>query len=125
MAKMLQLTPDMRNLGRLVLSLSLLSLSTPAVAGDGKKVFTEHECGDCHGVKAAGIAEPKAAKEDKGPDLSGIVAKRGAEWIGRYLKKKEKIDGVKHKKKFRGSKDELKALVDWLSSLKSTSASSK
>lgn len=80
---------------------------------DGEKVFTEN-CAECHGVKAAGIMAKTKDAEMKGPDLTGIGEKYQTKWMVRYVKLETKNDGKSHKKKFKGSDEELQVLVDWL-----------
>jgi mono/diheme cytochrome c family protein len=78
-------------------------------AADGKVVFVEQKCTKCH--SAPGIAGGKA-------DLAGVGKKRTAEWMTKWLKKEEQIDGKKHKKAFTGTPAQLEAVVKWLSSLR-------
>ena len=51
-------------------------------------------------------------------DLSKVGSERDAEWIGQFLRKQVKLDGKKHKQKYRGSDEDLATLGLWLSSLK-------
>ena len=95
-------------------------MAAPAKGAPGKQVFVEHKCNECHTVKVEGVERSK--KKKKGidpPDLSDVGKSRKRDWMQRFLQKKEKIDGKKHKKKFRGDAAEEKALLDWLTSLKS------
>lgn len=112
---------------------------TPA----GQKLFLKNHCTSCHSIKAVKIekkAEPAveeevketAAKETAAketevketgtkkepPDLSGVGLKHKSDWIQGWLLKKELIDGKPHKKKFRGTPDELKTLATWLETLR-------
>ena len=102
----------------------------------GQKLFLNNHCTSCHSIKAVKIekktepaeeAEVKEIKETEvkvsspkkqPPDLSGVGLKHKSEWIERWLLKKELIDGKPHKKKFRGTNDELKTLATWLATLK-------
>ena len=88
------------------------TLATSAAA-DGKEVFVAAKCSMCHAVSSAGI-EAKMKGSSAGPDLKGISAERSAEWIAAYLKKEEKIDGKDHKAAFKGTDEEMKAVIDWL-----------
>ena len=86
--------------------------ATPTVE-DGKKTYVNH-CGECHGVKVAEIKPTTKNAKDKGSDLTGIGEKFQAEWIKKYVKEEEHLGGKSHKKKFKGSDEELQVLVDWL-----------
>ena len=125
----------------LVLSAFCVLLAAPALAGEvkkdearkpaipaGQKVFTEAKCQMCHTVFAAGIGEPPAedaeeTEEASGPpDLSQVGAGTTAEWLSLFLQKKETLNDKKHMKKFKGSDEDLAALVDWLLTLKPAEA---
>lgn len=92
--------------------------AAPKGADAGKAVFLEYKCNKCHTVASAGIKVLKAKKGREPADLSSVGAKHSRKWIGKYIKKEEKMDGRKHKKKFAGEPAEETALLDWLSSLK-------
>lgn len=101
--------------------LALLAVvTTPqyAAAADGKAVFTAQKCNMCHAVKSAGIEATVKSEKMKGPDMDGIGAKHDAAWLEQYLKQETDINGKKHAKKWGGSADDLKALVDWLAAMK-------
>jgi mono/diheme cytochrome c family protein len=88
----------------------------------GKKLFTDYRCNSCHTVEVAGIAKKKAQNEEstgdrKPPDLSGVGRERTADWIVKYLGKKETIKGQRHPKKFRGGDADAKAMAAWLETL--------
>ncbi len=98
-----------------------------ASAGDvpaGQKIFTENKCTQCHSIDSLKIAKVKSAddeevKDENGkklepPDLSGIGKDHDAAWFTKWLKKEQEVDGHKHKKKFKGSEDELKTLTEWI-----------
>ncbi len=93
--------------------------ATPA----GQKVFTEAKCQMCHTVLSAGIGEAPAEdaeeEEEAGPpDLSAAGTGRTAEWLSLFMQKKEALNDKKHMQKFKGSDEDLTALVDWLATLK-------
>lgn len=95
----------------------------PASAADGKQLVSDKKCTTCHSVKAAGIEK---TKKKKGPDLSGVGKKYDAEHIAKYLKKEvehksvyKEGKNVKHKKKFKGNDEELKAVAAFLAQQKS------
>lgn len=88
------------------------TLATGAAA-DGKEAFLDAKCSMCHAVSSADI-EAKMKGSSAGRDLKGISSERSAEWMMKYLKKEETIDGKAHKAAFKGSDKEMKAIVDWL-----------
>ncbi len=45
--------------------------------------------------------------------------KYDAEFIAKYITKKEKIEDKEHKVAMKGSDEEIKAVAEWLASLKS------
>ena len=97
-------------------------------APDGKDLFLAAKCNSCHSVTAAGIEKKKptaeeaaaAAKEKpdpnakKPPDLSSVGLDKKADWISKFITKKETLDGEKHKKLYKGTDEELKTLSTWL-----------
>ncbi len=103
-----------------------------ASAGDavapGQKIFTDNKCTQCHAIDALKIAKVKSDEEEKDddeggkkvepPDLGDAGKDHDAAFITKWLMKEEKIDGKKHKKKFKGSEEDLKVLADWLATLK-------
>lgn len=87
--------------------------------GNGQQIFLQHKCNLCHTIKALGIQSAYKGPEDKRPpDLSDVGTKHNADWIAGFVTKKEELDGKKHKKRFEGSDDDLKALAGWLASQK-------
>jgi len=102
---------------RLSLSVALCVLVALAVAplfageeSPGKQVYLDQKCDMCHAVSTAGIE----GKTDKGGDLVGLADQYDAEWLTQYLKKEADKDGKQHVKGFKGTDEDLKALVDWL-----------
>lgn len=93
-----------------------MSAAQAAAEPDGKAVFLEKKCSTCHSVVSAGI-KPSGSKI-KLIDLSDVASKRTAAWLTAYLEKTEKLEGKAHPPKFRGTPEELKAMVAWLMSLK-------
>ncbi len=97
----------------------VLALSLPGFAQTsdaGKKVFTDNKCNMCHSVESQGVTKTMASS--KAPDLSNAGATHDAAWFTKYLKKETDLDGKKHVKPFTGKDEDLKALVDWLATLK-------
>lgn len=90
-------------------------------AGAGQEVFLAQKCNLCHSIEALGI-EKRSKSENaatQGPDLSTVGDRHAPEWIASYLKKEETLNDEEHKKRFRGTDEELQALVDWLGGMKS------
>ncbi len=89
---------------------------------DGKKIFLDNKCNACHSITALSITVKKSDDEEKSekepPDLSGVGIERNADWITKYLMKKESIKGEKHLKKFKGSEGDLAVLAQLLETLK-------
>lgn len=99
---------------------------------EGEIIFTKNKCNECHTVTTVGIGksdEISADEEDETdsegekaiepPDLSNYGnSGMTAEWTNLFLRKKENIDGRKHKKRFKGKKEEREILVNWLLTLK-------
>lgn len=79
----------------------------------GKDLFQSAKCGMCHGVESE-----KLTTKGKAPDLSNIGSERKAEWLGKYLKKEEKLNDKAHALAFKGTDEELKTLSTWLATLK-------
>jgi len=82
----------------------------------GKKVFIDSKCQTCHSIETEGITA-KTKKKDI-PDLSGVGSKYQANFLEKFLVKKEKIEGASHPQAFKGSDENLEYLVEWLNSLK-------
>ena len=116
----------------LTLLFALFNFS-PAFAGEkGREIFIEYGCNKCHSIKALGMTiveseeEPDEDEDDddygeeerEPPDLSDVGLKRDGKFIAKYMRKKVAIEGRKHKKRFKGTKAELKIIRDWLLTLK-------
>ena len=93
-------------------ALTVEPIATPALE-DGKEAYVKH-CGECHGVKVARISPTTKNADDRGSDLTGIGEKYQSDWLKKYVMEEEELDGKSHKKKFKGSDEELQVLVDWL-----------
>ena len=86
-------------------------------ASDGKTLFTDtHKCNMCHGVPAVEIVAKTKNEKMKGGDLGGKIETELAE-LAAYLRKETEMDGKTHKKPFKGTDEELQAIVDWLATL--------
>ena len=83
---------------------------------DGKTIFTEGKCMNCHSVTAAAIEKTNA--KSKAPDLSTTGDKNAADVLAKYLVKEVKLNEKNHAIKFGGSADDLATLTAWLATLK-------
>ncbi len=84
-------------------------------------MFLKYDCQTCHDVASQQIVLVGELEEEDGTpsDLSTVGDEiTDADWMEKWLKKRVKKDGTKHKKRFRGSKSELKVLIDWMLTLK-------
>ena len=79
---------------------------------DGKQIFLAQKCNLCHTVSSASIQ--MTMKSSKAPDLAGMAAKKDAQALNTYLRKKSDLNGKKHPKEFTGSDEEIGALIAWL-----------
>lgn len=86
---------------------------------DGKEIFLATKCDLCHSVSAAGIQAKAKSEKMQGKDLTDVGTRHEREWIGKFVRGEETLDGAKHKRPFKGSDEELKALLDWLMAQKS------
>lgn len=81
------------------------------------KLFNEtHKCNMCHAVPAAEIEAKTKSEKMKGPELGGAT-KVDLETLAAYMRKEGELDGKTHKKEFKGTDEELQAIIDWLGSL--------
>lgn len=87
----------------------------------GKNLFLAQKCDMCHGVSGAGIAATTKSEKLKGPDLSAFVPKDPAAFEA-FLRLQGELAGKKHKKEFKGSEAELKAILDWLKEQKAAAS---
>ena len=85
-----------------------------AEAYDPGKEAYEKNCGECHGVEVADITPTTKVDADRGPDLTGLSERYESDWLSKYVMQEAEIEGKSHKKKFKGSDEELQVLVDWL-----------
>ena len=82
---------------------------------NGKTIFVEKKCNSCHSVEVASIE----GKKKDSVDLSKVGDKYNTELLAKFLTKKEKIDDQEHKTVIKGTDEEITAVTEWLSSLKS------
>lgn len=97
----------------LLLTLAALG-AAPTQALDGKEVFLAQKCNTCHAVSTSGIEATTKSEKMKGPDLVGVMQAHDPAWITEFLHKKVDKDGKKHAKEYKGTDEELAAILDWL-----------
>jgi hypothetical protein len=85
----------------------------------GKILFKENKCVGCHAIEMQGFVKKG---KSSAPDLSSVGNILKPDFMMKYLMKEEKLNDLKHAISFKGSKEELKTLVDWLSTLKKEEA---
>jgi len=92
-----------------------LAAADGGAAGDGKAIFLAEKCNTCHGVAAAGIEAKVKSEKMRGPDLDeSVIGEVDRAELVAFVKGEGEIDGKKHKKPFKGSDEELAAMLDWL-----------
>ncbi len=105
------------SLGVLLVSLPIalaFAEETEAVEGaEMPEVFGEYKCSMCHSVAGAGVVATTKLEKMKGPDLGGYTTEdRGA--LFEFLTRAVEVDGDKHNKEFKGTREELDEILDWL-----------
>jgi hypothetical protein len=86
---------------------------------DGKTIYIDAKCGNCHAITVEKIIPPKKpAGKVPPPDLSDIGLKLKADFMVKYLKKEEALNDKKHLIAFKGEDADLQILATWLESLK-------
>lgn len=84
---------------------------------DGQAILEAQKCDLCHAVSTVGIEAKTKSEAMKGPDLVDI--EREPAWLVQYLKKETELDGQAHKKEYKGTDEDLNALIDWMLDQKS------
>jgi cytochrome c551/c552 len=103
---------------RIALPLVLaVGTATSVLAADGKAIFLEKKCNLCHSIDSQSIK--KTSEKMKGPDLSNAAGMvESADWLKSFLTKKVQHEGKDHLREFKGTDEELNAVVDWIMTLK-------
>ena len=116
-----------RGLLCILLALTLvgpLAGSTVAEAeesSDGLTLFIAQKCNMCHSVPEVDVAALVKSKKMRGPDMP--AESHEPDWIVRYLKREVQLNDKDHKKEFKGTEEELKAIVAWIGELKGLESS--
>ncbi|MEP7010390.1 MAG: c-type cytochrome [Acidobacteriota bacterium] len=103
-----------RLLAAFTVGLALTFVSAAGAALDGKAIFLAQKCNLCHSISAAGITQ--TSDKMKAPDLTGKVKAADAPKLIKFLRKLEPggEKGKKHTKEFKGTDEEIQAVLDWL-----------
>lgn len=103
-----------------IAALATVAVTASAVEGAepaGHQAFLDQRCNMCHAVSTAGIEAKTSSEKMKGPDLVDLAKHEtlgDKATLAKYIKQEAKVDGEEHKKGFKGTDEELQALVDWL-----------
>ena len=106
--------------GFAVLGLAALALVAVSAAAEeeamapGHEAFASLKCNMCHAVSSAGIEAKTKSEKMFGGDLVNLAGEWDAEKMRAYINREIEVDGKEHKKEFKGSDEELQAIVDWL-----------
>ncbi len=90
------------------------AVGAAAATPDGKVVFLAQKCDMCHAVSSAGIEATTKSEKMKGPDLAGACQALDPVWLADFIQKKVDKNGKKHAKEFKGTDEDLAALIAWL-----------
>ncbi len=84
----------------------------------GHTLFLGKKCNLCHSVDSLGI--PKKSEKMEGADLSDAGNQvADAAWVRGWMQQTVLREGdVKHKKKWKGTDEELSTIADWVMTLK-------
>jgi mono/diheme cytochrome c family protein len=103
-------------------ALAAVFLTAAAKADDaGQKAFDANKCSNCHSIEKLKMARKIQSEKTAGPDLSTIGDKHDAAWITKWCMREVEKDGKQHKSEYKGTKEDLQAIANWLATLKSGS----
>jgi hypothetical protein len=102
-----------------LLPVSAVSLPTEETEDPpGKVAFVAQACNLCHEVSGEGIERKSKSDKLEGRDMTGIGTEFDREFAKAYILREAAMeDGSKHKKPFKGTDEELEAILDWLATL--------
>jgi mono/diheme cytochrome c family protein len=83
-----------------------------------KKAFDANKCSNCHSIEKLGMARKIQSEKTAGPDLSKVGASHDAAWIVKWCMREVEKDGKTHKSEYKGTKEDLQAIADWLATFK-------
>jgi len=81
----------------------------------GEKTFAGKKCVLCHAINGKGGTVGPLAR---GPDLSTAGAQRDAQWLKAFMKDPKAVNSKAKMMAFKGTEEELEALVAYMGSLK-------
>ncbi len=93
----------------------VVSGETAAADTAGSDIFLAAKCNLCHGVVSANIVAKTKSEKMLGPDLGGVAERHDAEWISQFVRRQVQKDEKDHKKEYKGTEEDLTALIQWLS----------
>lgn len=104
--------------GTLALAPFMVSGDAVAEGTAGQDLFLAQKCNMCHAVSTVGIEAKMKSPAMMGPDLKGVGQRLDAETVAKYMRKETQIEGKDHKKEWKGTPEELEALIAWLNEQK-------
>ena len=92
-----------------------LAQADSALIAKGETTFADKRCVPCHAIKGKGGTVGPLAR---GPDLSTVGAQRDAQWLEAFMKDPKAVNPKAKMMAFKGTEEELEALMAYLGSLK-------
>ena len=83
-----------------------------------KSAFDANKCSNCHSIEKLGMTRKIQSEKTAGPDLSKVGTKHDAAWIVKWCLREVEKDGKPHKSEYKGTKEDLQAIADWLATFK-------
>jgi mono/diheme cytochrome c family protein len=116
----------------LVIGVAFSQEAAKPAAKDGKALFLENKCNNCHSIDAQKVAKKASAEEGeasesskKAPDLSSVGLDLKADFMDKFLNKTADIKGEKHPKKWKGTPEDLSTITKWLETQKAPKKAAK
>lgn len=115
----------------LVLMVSIVLAAGKEPGGDAvadteaKALFVDNKCNSCHSISKAGVERKGGTQSSKIPDLSTVGSKHDADWMAKYLKKEEAMNGKKHTVPFKGTDEQLTTMTVWLATLQADTSANQ
>jgi len=114
-----------RVLNRLASAIALgafVGVGVPVVAraqDAGQKAFEAAKCNNCHSIEKLKMERKIQSEKMAGPDLSKVGDKHDAAWIVKFALREVQLEGKQHKNEYKGTKEDLQTIADWLAAMKS------
>jgi len=86
-----------------------------ALIAKGETTFADKRCVPCHAINGKGGTVGPLAR---GPDLNTVGAQRDAQWLKAFMKDPKAVNPKAKMMAFKGTEEELEALMAYLGSLK-------